>query len=1007
MSVPLFLGIDVGSVTVKLVVLDENAEILTSRYARSHGKPRAVLLDSAISVADELGIEFEEMAERVVAAGFTGSGGRAVAEQLGGHHVNELVAQTRALGQYYPQARTVIEIGGQDSKFLAVAWDDTIGQMVLVDMALNNLCAAGTGAFLDQQAERLGISIDEEFSTLALQSENPARIAGRCTVFAKSDMTHLQQKGTPLSDVLAGLSLALARNFKSVIGKGKAFRPPIVIQGGVAFNKAVVKAFAEVLKVKPEQIIIPEHHHLMAALGTALFAMDDRNMGQSLPFKGFSPLRETHIVRQQGDASLPRLKRTSDTRARPLSIASRRRSAGQTPIYLGVDVGSTTAKVVAIDEAGNVLARRYTANHGKPLEIVKRDLWDVGQELGDGFSVRGAGTTGSGRRLTADFIGADLTRSEITAQAKAAIEVDPEVDTVFEIGGQDSKYIRLVSGTVVDFAMNNACAAGTGSFLEEQADRLQINIREEFSRCAFCSQCPAALGERCTVFMESDLVHHQQQGARVEDLSAGLAYAIVENYLNRVVGRRNIGRRVFLQGGVAWNESVVAAFRQLTGRDVIVPPNHDVTGAIGAALQARDDMSGSADTRFRGFDLRDRHYESKTLICNACPNLCEVNKMTIDGEPPLFYGARCDIFEKDGIKPGQVADIDIPDLFSERTRLLLGDYEPPENEVSGRPRVGIPRTLHFYDLFPYWRAFFDELDMDIVLSDQTNPAIAHRTKELAIAETCYPAKLVYGHVSQLLEKNVDIVFMPSVLNREKTSPNQDENTYCLFIRAAGNMVGAADLDFGKTKLVTTPLHMQWDRFMHRELADLASELGVSHKVAVQASKIAAETQREFYAALRARGREALANLDPDQPAIVLVGRPYNVSDPGVSQDLPYKLRKLGTLPIPLDFLPIKNVDISGYYENMFWRSGQDILSGAELISHDPRVHAIYVTSFNCGPDSFILSYFRRMMKDKPFLELELDDHTADAGIMTRCEAFLESLDSRRKAPPPRVVEAIH
>jgi predicted CoA-substrate-specific enzyme activase len=733
--------------------------------------------------------------------------------------------------------------------------------------------------------------------------------------------------------------------------------------------------------------------------------MDERNLGKSIPFRGFAPLRETAIIPADQRKSMPPLERTGGGFAQPSSIVRLIPGVDRgtpIPIYLGVDVGSTTAKVAAIDEEGQLLACRYTANNGRPLEIVTRDLWDVRQELPE-VEVLGVGTTGSGRRLTADFVGADVVRSEITAQARAAVAIDPEVDTIFEIGGQDSKFIRLVNGTVVDFAMNNACAAGTGSFLEEQSDRLDIRIEQQFSERAFCSTCPAALGERCTVFMESDLVHHQQQGAHVDDLAAGLAYAIVENYMNRVVARRSIGHRIFLQGGVAFNDAVVAAFRQYTGRDVIVPPNHDVTGAIGAALKAQDEREESrrrhrkAKLTFRGFDLRGRTYESRTVICQACPNLCEVNRMSFEGEPALFYGARCDIFERDGRIQQAQQDIEVRDLFSEREALLFGDCSPPAERVSGRSVIGIPRTLHFYDLFPYWRTFFAELGIDVVLSSATNPSIARRTRELAIAETCYPAKLVYGHTAELLAHKPDFIFAPSLLNRENTSPNQEENTYCLFIRAAGHMVGAAaDLDFGDTRLVTTPLHMQWDRFKERELACLAKELGVPQRRVSAADQTALEAQRQFYQQIRSVGREVLEHLDPDQPSIVLVGRPYTLADGEVSQDLPYKLRKLGVLPIPLDFLPVDKVDVSKHYDHMFWRSGQDILAGALIIRDDPRLHGIYVTSFNCGPDSFVISYFRRLMEGKPFLELEVDEHSGDAGIMTRCEAFLESLQRRHE-----------
>ncbi len=999
MSEALYLGIDVGSTTVKIVAVDQDMNLLAWRYARSQGRPRPTILENAQSVAEELGMTLDELADQATAVGFTGSGGRPVSEVLGGRHVNELVAQVRAIGEYAPEARTIVEIGGQDSKFMSVKWDDTLGRMVLIDMALNNLCAAGTGAFLDQQAERLEINIEEEFADIAMKSENPARIAGRCTVFAKSDMIHLQQKGTPLEDILAGLSMALARNFKSVIGKGKRFTPPIVIQGGIAYNDAVVRAFSEVLKVKQEDLIIPEYHHLMPALGTAFVAMDDPDRCQG--FRGFGALDPKSNTFQAELNSMPQLHRDGIAFADrdPDMLDMNDISDGELiPVYLGVDVGSITTKVVAIDEEGTVVARRYVPTRGRPLEVVQDSLLEVGAEIEGRVHVLGVGATGSGRHLTADFVGGDVVRSEITAQARAAIAIDPQVDTVFEIGGQDSKFIRLEDGAVVNFSMNNACAAGTGSFLEEQADRLEIEIEDEFSQKAFCAECPAALGERCTVFMESDLVHHQQQGAQITDLTAGLSYAIAENYLNRVVGNRAIGKHIFFQGGVAWNDSVVSAFKNLMKRPITVPPHHDVTGAIGVALLARDEMTQKrmngeeAVTGFQGFDLRNRTYETRSFICKKCPNLCEINRVVIGDEAPIFYGARCDIY--DTPRHGAISPDEIPDLFAERQALLMGDYVDP-GERGNRKRVGMPRTLQFYDMFPYWRTFFEELDLDLVLSSETNPKISRYTRELAVAEICYPAKLAYGHVHELLDKDVDLIFMPAIINRENPSPGQEENTYCVFIRAAGDMVRAG-MNTNGIPIVSTPIHIQWDKVKQRDLKRMAKELGVPYKRIFKAEQAAQKAQADFYAAILQRGEEALTKYSDKYPAIVLVGRPYNTADSGVSQNLPYELRKLGALPIPMDYLPIKNVDISDSYSNMFWRSGQDILSAGKLIRDDERLYCTYVSSFNCGPDSFILSFFRRMMAGKPFLELEVDEHSGEAGIVTRVEAFLESLQTRQQ-----------
>jgi predicted CoA-substrate-specific enzyme activase len=998
----LFLGIDVGSTTVKVVVVDHSATLHASRYLRAQGRPSATLLQALHELGQECDLS------QIAGIGLTGSGGERIAQQIGGRHVNELVAQTRAVSAFHPEARTVIEIGGQDSKYLALEWDEAQGKLVLQDFSMNTVCAAGTGSFLDQQAERLGIAIEGEFGDLAAQSQNPARIAGRCTVFAKSDMIHLQQKATPLPDILAGLCLALARNFKGVISKSKAFTPPILFQGGVAYNQGVVRAFETVLGLAPGELIIPQRNELMAAIGTALITIDAA--GEAAPvFRGFAALEELVHEEESNHRPLPALSSCSfalpvyDTRTafeRRPEPADQEPEIASTPlpVYLGIDVGSISTNLALIDEQGQVVARRYLSTAGQPLEAVRRGLHELSVEVGDRVAVQGVGTTGSGRYLTADYVGGDVVRNEITAQVRAAVAVDPSVDTIFEIGGQDSKYVRVSHGTVVDFTMNNACAAGTGSFLEEQAERLNLDVTTDFSALALGAAHPTGLGERCTVFMESDVIHHQQQGADLDQLTAGLAYAIAENYLHRVVNNRPIGKKIFFQGGVAWNQSVVAAFQTLLDRPVIVPPHHDVTGAIGVALLAREALDERrragepVETRFKGFDLSAREYETTTFECRACPNLCEVNKIVIVGEAPIFYGARCDIFEEVGKRPHQTSQINqIPDLLAERAALLLGDYTPPTGPRSGRLRVGIPRALTTFDFFAYWRTFFAALDVEIVLSEPTNPQIVRATLEHAAVESCLPAKLLYGHALDLEAKGVDVILLPSLIDREEAALGQRESHTCTFIAAAPYLVRTHMSRTIKTPLIVTSLHMRDEPTRLRELREMAIQIGIAPEGVAAADAAAIAAHREFYAALRRRGAEVLADLDESQPAVVLVGRSYNIADLELCQDLPYKLRKLGVLPIPFDFLPLDRINIAHHYPNICAPSGAAVIASGLIIRDDPRLNAIYITNFCCNPDAFFSGFFRQILGEKPFLELELDEHAADAGLITRCEAFLDSL----------------
>ena len=571
----MWLGIDVGSLTVKVAVVDGRGQVEAGIYRPSHGAP----LRTVLSALEEIFKEFPP--ERIEATGVTGSGGRLIGELLCASYVNELVGQTRAVELYHPEARTVIEIGGQDSKLLVLEQRD--GRLVLVDFALNTQCAAGTGSFLEQQAARLGISI-EEFSELAARAKDPPYIAGRCAVFAKSDIVHLQQVGTPLLEILGGLCMALARNFCSDVAQGRPFRKPILFQGGVSKNQGMVHALEAVLGLRPGELVIPEHQVLMPAIGAALIAGERAGDGIR-----WEDARERLLrAASQEESGVTRLGRlvageASSGRDPPLGLK------GQTRGFLGIDVGSISTKVVAIDAEGRLLAKVYLRTRADPLGATGKSLRILGEKVGRKLDVQGVGVTGSGRELVARYVGADVVKNEITTQARAAAAIDPEVDTVFEIGGQDSKYIRIEDGIVVDFTLNKACAAGTGSFLEEQAARLGISV-EGLVELALSSPRPVRLGERCTVFMESDLIHHQQRGAAKEDLAAGLAYSIAINYLNRVVGDKPIGKRILFQGGVAGNRAVVAAFERLLERRITVPPHFEVAGALGVALITREVM---------------------------------------------------------------------------------------------------------------------------------------------------------------------------------------------------------------------------------------------------------------------------------------------------------------------------------------------------------------------------------------------------------------------------------
>ncbi|HLC17907.1 MAG TPA: acyl-CoA dehydratase activase [Thermodesulfobacteriota bacterium] len=985
MKSSVYVGLDIGSVSTNTVILDEHKNILEEHYTRTRGEPVKTAFSVLTDVVSRYG--FEQI--RLVAT--TGSGGKLIAPLIGASFTNEVIAQAKAVEVFHPEVRTVIEMGGQDAKLIFLAPEDEGGKVRIEDFQMNSVCAAGTGSFLDQQAYRLGLTI-EDFGLLSLKSKNPPRVAGRCSVFAKSDMIHLQQIATPDYDIVAGLCYAVARNFKSTIGKGKEFVKPVAFQGGVAANLGVRKAFKDVLGLDDSEYIVPAHFASMGALGSVFNSLDK---GKGLgAFKGLEALEEFLSEKKRNERSLEKLNP-------PVDHPSMNRSStgyvfepgGKIDCYLGIDVGSTSTNVVLIDKEAKLVTKRYLATAGRPLEAVRKGLREVAEECGERVNVIGVGTTGSGRYLSGDFIGADIIRNEITAQATAAVEIDPEVDTIFEIGGQDSKYIALNGGVVVDFEMNKVCAAGTGSFLEEQAERLGISIKGEFSELALGCSAPPPMGERCTVFIESDMVHYQQKGVEKDGLVAGLSYSIVLNYLNRVVGDRRIGNKIFFQGGTAANLGVVSAFEKITGKPIKVPEHHDVTGAIGAAMLASKEMRSGQKTRFKGFDLSKKKYELESFECRDCSNVCEVRKVVMEGEKPLYYGGRC---EKYDVKRDSADNSHLPDLYKEREQMLYGTYR---GKVAGKdaPAIGIPRMLFMYEMYPFWKAFFDTLGFRVQLSSPTNKGIIKEGMERIVSETCFPVKVAHGHIQDLIEKGVKRIFLPSIVNLRPAGEGDAHTVLCPYVQALPYYSRSSfDYDALGVEVLKPVFHFnQRPQALKKEFHELGKLLGAKKAAVNRALKAAFEAWEEFSGKLIKRGKEVLDGLGPDETALVIVGRSYNTTDTGINLELPKKLRGLGTMAIPFDMLPVDSVMDETLSKDMYWKSGQRILAAGKIIKEDPRLFAVYLTNFGCGPDSLITHFYKDRSKGKPFLQLEIDEHSADAGAITRCEAYLDSIKNIR------------
>lgn len=1043
-----FIGIDIGAISAKaaLLVAAETTEshpvaggenlhfmgksadgkwlVYTGEYRRTRGKPLAAAKELLEEIISAVG------ADRIKGICLTGSGSKMTASKLEAAVINEFKAVAMGFSVLGVEAATVFEMGGESSKYLRLTRNED-GAFGIVDYATNGDCAAGTGSFIDQQAGRLKYAV-EDIGQICLSAQRSAQVAGRCSVFAKSDMIHAQQKGYTPAEVLRGLCTAVARNFRTAVVRSHEVQAPVAFIGGVAANSAVVGALRETFGLDESQMFVPPAFSQISAIGAALAASRADHAA------GLSRMGDLRAASDMARGVFPTTEPLNMSRVvllRDKVQPYQPPAEGKIDAFMGIDIGSVSTNVVLIDRQGSMIKEIYVRTQGRPIEVVSDALKEVQLEWGSRLNILGVGTTGSGRELIGELIGADTVNDEITAHKTGATYVgrtmlDGRVpDTIFEIGGQDAKFISLQDGVVVDFTMNEACAAGTGSFLEERAEELDISIKGEFAAMAISSKAPVRLGERCTVFMERDVNNYMQRGAEKPDLVAGLAYSVVYNYINRVVRGRKIGDCIFFQGGTAYNDAVAAAFSAVTGKEIIVPPHNGVIGAIGSALLARDKMLAEAQqhphsmanfigkleddsqpvaaasapqsavasaapnkaSRFRGYDVSQVDYTLREFTCRGCSNACQIQEFNVEGAK-TYWGDKCsDRYRKQAKTLHKPV---IEDLMALRMKLLMDEQDMP-SIPAGAPTVGIPLAMFAWETLPFWRTLLAGLGLKPILSDPTNKKTVQAGLEAVVAEPCFPIIVAHGHVANLAEKNPDFIWMPNILS-QATQWMEMESHLCpwhqtlpFVIRRSPALEKAA-----KTFLTPTVMFRLGQAVVIDHMQKFFKNSPLSHIKASQvenACRLAYAVQQRFHDQFLAAGASALTTLEQTgETGMVLIGRPYNIHDTGVNLSVAQKLREYyGVNCLPLDCLDTRNVDIRDINDSMYWDLGRKILAAARIVGSKPNLHVIYITNFKCGPDSFLKHYIRPA-SGKPFLTLQFDGHSNDAGMMTRCEAYLDS-----------------
>ena len=961
------LGIDIGSVSAKLALVDERGAVLRLETEKISSSPRAAVA----SLIGRLSPEFE--LRQIDSVGVCGCGRTVIPEELDWGDYGTPLSIARGLLHYHDDVRTIIQVGGQSS--IIIELEDGLRKPWQV--VSNPLCAAGTGRFMEQQAYRLGISIDE-LSRLALKNDgNIPRIAARCSVFAKTDLIHLQQKGVPVESLLYALCESVARLVISL--KKGPFAQPIYFVGGVAANRAIVKALEEALGARnghATEVVVPEHYLHIGAIGAALLSVGRKPKSILLP--------------------------EADTRQRyyrmpPLEVIAAQHDAAKLKIvepcsgYLGVDVGSTSTKAVIMDETGKrVLAKHYLMTAGRPIDAVKEVFRNLLASGADKVRIAGAGVTGSGRYLIGSLIGADLVKNEITAQTRAAAEIDPDAD-IIEIGGQDSKLVIKRNGVVVDYQMNKACAAGTGSFIDELAEMLDISVNNgDFARLAFDAPYTIDLGSRCAAFMAQAVASAQQEGVPLGVITASLANSIARNYLSKVVAHRQLGDKVILTGAVFYNHAVVSAFReQLKGKQLTVAEHKEVSGAIGAALLAKEEAKGEK-SRFRGFQkVIDTEPAISTFICRGCENNCTITRMQIHKEKPTFYGSRCDRYDS-AISRGRMET-----AFDERERLLFRDYK--EGCGSG-PTVGIPRALLVYDYAPLLIGFLNTLGVRIVLSGTSTKEVVERAVELSYTDSCFPLKLLHGHAASLTD--VDYVLYPCFIRLGRKEGDENQKYTCPLVQASPYIIRQV-LDLSQRLLIPVIDFSRGEQETIESFAEVAAKMGYSRRRGREAAIAGIEAQRRFEADKLAAGERLLRQIHQNkQLGVVLFARSYLSQDSGANLGIAEKLAQLGVVPIPLDFLPLNSVNPKEYSDRPYWFYESKHIAGAAITAADPHLYGLVLTNFGCGPNSFVIRIVEDIMGGKPLGQLEIDEHAAETGIITRLEAFVDTITGYARSARP-------
>ena len=975
-------GIDIGSTTVKLVVLNERNEILFGDYRRHHAHTQQTLNSLLKSVRQQLG-------DCALKVKITGSGSINLGKALGIDFVQEVVAVATALKEAAPQTDVAIELGGEDAKIIYFKGG--------LEERMNGVCAGGTGSFIDQMASLL--QTDAAGLNDAAKSYRQLHpIAARCGVFAKTDIQPLINEGATKADLAASIFQAVVNQTISGLACGKPIRGTVAFLGGpLHFLTELKAAFIRTLKLTDETTVDPENSHLFAAMGAALVAAD----AQDAQLSGLiSRLEQGVAVTFEMPRLEPLFRNESDyqifcdrhSRA-VVTKADIRSYSG--PCFLGIDAGSTTTKLALIGSRGELLWNFYASNQGNPILTAQYAIGELKKLLPASAAIVRACSTGYGEALLKSAFNLDEGVVETIAHCTAASFFDPEVDCVLDIGGQDMKCIKLKNGTVDSIMLNEACSSGCGSFIENFATSLGYTA-EGFAKEALFAKAPVDLGTRCTVFMNSNVKQAQKEGASVSDISAGLAYSVIKNALYKVIklaSAEDLGKHIVVQGGTFYNQAVLRAFEKIAGVDATCPDISGLMGAFGAALTAKSHYTGQESTMLSLEEMLRLTYRSTSVRCGGCSNNCMLTVNNFGGRKHIS-GNRC---EKGAGNAGKGEKA--PNLVEFKRKRLFNPYKPLENAPRGT--IGIPRVLNMYENYPFWATFFKELGFRVVLSPWSDRKLYELGMESIPSESeCYPAKLSHGHVQWLVEQGVKTIFHPCVFFEHQETENAQNHYNCpIVVSYAENLknnveaITDGDVRYIRPFIAFTSEKTAADRLVKTA----AEEWNIPEKEVRAAVHAAWLEQQNAKAVIREEGRRVYEAMRTNGGrGIVLAGRPYHI-DPEISHGIPELIASYGLTVFTEDALPVDDtppplrVVDQWVYHSRLYRAAQFVASRDDL-------ELVQLNSFGCGLDAVTTDQVAEILEksNKLYTLLKIDEVNNLGAVRIRIRSLLAAMDMRRE-----------